>query len=612
MEIPFQALVENSSDAVVLVGADGTIRFASESSARVLGYAPGERLGANGFDNIHPDDLPQARQAFAEVLGQPGVSVTREVKVRHKDGTWRDIEVTLVNRLNDPQVASVVANYRDITARRRAEQALRESEERLRHIVEHAQDLIYYCSPEGRFTYVNPAAARVMGYREDELIGRHFMSLIRQDYHDTAGELYVRQLMDRRATTYFEFPAMTKSGETVWIGQHVQLVYENDAVAGVHAIARDISRQKVAEEQLRRSEVRYRSLIQGAAFGIYRASLEGAILDANPALAHMLGFDSVDDLMTRNMRDIYAVPSERAGLIAHYREHGSGTISTDVQWRRKDREVIMVRLTARGVPGDEERVEAFEGIAEDVTDRRVLEEQLRQSQKMEAVGRLARGVAHDFNNVLAAIMGSADLMHADMREGDPARAEAEAIIKAAERGASLTRQLLTFSRRQALEPQILDLHTVVRGVEDMLVRLTGDVTVRLHTPGESPRVRVEPGQVEQVLLNLVVNARDALGEDGTIDVVADVIDLDERRARDYPGMLPGAYARLTVRDTGSGIPPEAQRHAFEPFFTTKGPSKGTGLGLSIVYGIAKEAGGTVTFTTSPKGTTFEVLLPRIL
>ena len=239
------------------------------------------------------------------------------------------------------------------------------------------------------------------------------------------------------------------------------------------------------------------------------------------------------------------------------------------------------------------------------------EEALRQSQKMEAVGRLARGVAHDFNNVLAAIMGGADLMVARLHEGDPSRAEAQAIMKAAERGAALTRQLLTFSRRQALEPRVLDLHAVIRGVEDMVLRLTGDVTVRLHTPGASPQVRVEPGQIEQVLLNLVVNARDALAEGGTIDVTADAIDLDERSALDYHGIPPGSYARLSVRDNGTGIAPEAQRHAFEPFFTTKGPSKGTGLGLSIVYGIAKEAGGTVTFSTSPKGTTFEVLLPRV-
>jgi two-component system, cell cycle sensor histidine kinase and response regulator CckA len=612
MDVLFQTLVEHSADAVVLLTADGTIRFASESVARVLGYEPAERVGKSGFEKMHPDDATRARRLLADVLAQPGTPLQAEYRVAHKDGSWRHIEAVAVNRLNDPQVGAIVINYRDITARRRAEDALRASEERLRHLVEHAQDLIYYCSLEGRFTYVNPAAARVMQYDEAELIGRHFMSLIHRDYRDAAGALYARQLLDRTPTTYFEFPALTRKGDTVWIGQHVQLVYDGDEVVAIHAIARDISRQKIAEEQLRRSEVRYRSLIQGAAYGIYRARIDGTILDANPAIAEMLGYDSVDDLMTRNMTDVYANPSERKALIDHYRAHARETMSTDVQWRRKNQSTIMVRLTARGVAGDDGgEMSAFEGIVEDVTERRVLEEQLRQSQKMEAVGRLARGVAHDFNNVLAAIMGSADLLVARLPESDPSREEADAIMNAAARGAALTRQLLTFSRRQALEPQILDLHAVVRGVEDMLLRLTGDVTVRLHTPGASPSVRVEPGQIEQVLLNLVVNARDALGEGGTIDLTADAIDLDEQGVLDYQGIPPGSYARLTVRDTGSGFSPEAQRHAFEPFFTTKGPSKGTGLGLSIVYGIAKEAGGTVTFSTSRNGTTFEVLLPKI-
>ena len=611
MDVLFQTLVEHSADAVVLVAADGTIRFASEAVARVLGYAPGERVGRSGFENLHPEDASLARLFLADVVEKPGVPVPAEFRVRHKDGSWRHIEAVAVNRIKDPLVGGIVINYRDITARRRAEDALRESEERLRHIVEHAQDLIYYCSPEGRFTYVNPAAARVMKYEERDLLGKHFMSLIRRDYHDAAGELYARQLLDRVPTTYFEFPAITRTGETLWIGQHVQLVYENEYIVAIHAIARDISRQKNAEEELRRSEARYRSLIQGAAYGIYRTRVDGTILDANPALAQMLGYGSVDDLMTCNMSEIYANPAERAALIAHYRAHGSETISTDVQWRTRDQGVIMVRLTARGVTSEEGAPSVFEGIAEDVTERRVLEEQLRQAQKMEAVGRLARGVAHDFNNVLAAIMGSADLMMAQLRETDPAREEAETILRAAERGASLTRQLLTFSRRQALEPEILDLHKVIRGLEEMLVRLTGDFTLRLHTSGESPRVRVEPSQLEQVLLNLVVNARDALGEGGTIDVTADIVDLDERRALEYQGLPSGSYGRLTVRDNGGGIAPEAQRHVFEPFFTTKGPSKGTGLGLSIVYGIAKEAGGTVTFASSPRGTTFEVLLPRV-
>ena len=216
-------------------------------------------------------------------------------------------------------------------------------------------------------------------------------------------------------------------------------------------------------------------------------------------------------------------------------------------------------------------------------------------------------------NVLAAILGCADLMALRLAPDDPSFQDAEEIQKAAERGATLTRQLLAFSRRQVIEPQLLDLHAVVHGFESMLRRLTDNVELQLHTPGPAPLVRAEPGQIEQVLLNLVVNARDAMPDGGTIDVVAEAVELSEPAILAYPGMAAGRYARVTVRDTGVGIDPDVQRHVFEPFFSTKDPKKGTGLGLSIVYGIAKEVGGTVTFSsvsTGPiRGTTFDVLLP---
>ena len=232
---------------------------------------------------------------------------------------------------------------------------------------------------------------------------------------------------------------------------------------------------------------------------------------------------------------------------------------------------------------------------------------------MEAVGRLARGVAHDFNNVLAAILGCSDLLTIHLKPGDPAREDAEEIRQAAERGASLTRQLLAFSRNQVLEPHTLDLGAIVQEREHMLQRLAGDgVTLRVHANEGHVYVRVGPGQLEQVLLNLVANARDAMPDGGTIEVTVNEVTVDEPSAPRYPGISGGVYGRIVVRDTGVGIAPDTQAHVFEPFFTTKGPSRGTGLGLSIVYGIAKDAGGTVVFSTTPgHGTTFEVVLPKV-
>ena len=609
MDTLFHVLVQNSTDAIVMFDASGSIMFASDSSARLLGYTVAERMGRSGFELMHPDDIAASTANLEEVLRRPGVPIPGEVRLRHKDGEWRHIESIGVNRLDEPAIRAIVVNYRDVTEQRRAVEALRTSEERLRHIVERAQDLIYYCDAAGRFTYVNPTASRVMQYSEAELIGRHFFSMVRKDHQNLAGEFYLRQISKHTPTSYLEFPSVKKDGSTIWVGQHVELVFTDGRVTGVHAIARDISRQKDAEERLRASEARYRSLIQGAAYGIYRTTVEGQILDANPAIAAMLGY-TVDELLARKMTDLYASPAERAALIEKASGEPNQMRSSDVSWRRKDGTTIIVRLTARRVD-TEDGVSCFEGIAEDITEKHALDEQLRQALKMEAVGRLARGIAHDFNNVLAAIIGCSDLLALRLSPADPSFDEAQEIRKAAERGASLTRQLLTFSRSQMLEAKLVDLNVIVPQSDGLLQRMAGEnVPVRITTAGVPINVRIEPGQLEQVLMNLVVNARDAMPGGGTIDVRVEPITLDERSVLRYPGISDGAFARIAVTDTGDGIPLDMQPHLFEPFFTTKDPSKGTGLGLSIVYGIAKEAGGTVSFATADgQGTTFEVLLP---
>ena len=485
------------------------------------------------------------------------------------------------------------------------------SEGRLRQIVVQAPDLIYYCDAEGRFTYLNPAARLILKYEPDELIGRPFLSILREDYRETASTLLARQFRQPIPNTYFEFAAVAKTGETIWIGQHMQLDVEGGAILGFHAIARDISRQKDTEERLRRSEQEYRSLVQGAAFGIYRSTEDGRILDVNLALVQMLGYDSAEELLTYNMLDLYRSPEERAALLASgaHQHHGIG----EVAWKKKDGTPILMRLAARIVEGSEAGVTCYETIAEDVTERRALEEQLHQAQKMEAVGRLARGIAHDFDNILAAIIGYSELIIARLKPESAVGIDAREIRSTAELGAALTRQLLAFSRSQALEPRVVDLHRAFDTDINMLRQLMGpNVSLRADIAGPSPQVLIEPGQFEQVLLNLMVNARDAMPDGGIVTATIDAIELGPRDVLRYPGTLSGSYARLSVRDTGTGIDVETQPHIFEPFFTTKTPEKGTGLGLAIVYGIVKDAGGTITFSTTPgKGTTFEVLFPLV-
>ncbi|HVB37683.1 MAG TPA: ATP-binding protein, partial [Vicinamibacterales bacterium] len=277
----------------------------------------------------------------------------------------------------------------------------------------------------------------------------------------------------------------------------------------------------------------------------------------------------------------------------------------------KDGTPVRVRLSVRVVQS-ENAESYFEGIVEDVTERRALEEQLRQAQKMEAIGRLARGIAHDFNNILAAIEGSSDLLLARLPAGDPSRQDAEEIANASERGAALTRQLLAFSRQQPLPPRVFDLAASVRDMQPTLRRLAGSrIALHLQADADPSFVRAEPTQIEQVVMNLAVNARDAMPGGGTLTIAVGRRALDAATGARL-GLPAGPYARLTVEDTGTGIPRDMQAQIFEPFFTTKDPQTGTGLGLSIVYSIVRDCGGSVSLTsTVNRGTTFEVLLPLV-
>jgi len=370
---------------------------------------------------------------------------------------------------------------------------------------------------------------------------------------------------------------------------------------------------KRSEEALRRSEASYRSLIEGAAYGIYRSDLPGRILEVNPALVEMLGYASEEDLLSRNLTtDIYADPGERPRLIAQHerQEHFRGV---DVNWKRKDGAILPVRLTGRPVLDENGRLEYFEGIVENVAERRALEEQLRQSQKMEAVGQLAGGIAHDFNNLLEVIMGYSDLLTEGLPVGDPLRRQAEEIYKAGKRAAGLTRQLLAFSRKQVLQPRVLDLNVIVTDLQKLLRRTIGEhieFTARLSP--SLGRVKADPNQLEQILMNLAVNARDAMPHGGSLRVETTDIRVDEKLAQQHTGLRPGDYVLMIVADTGSGMDLKIQARVFEPFFTTKEKGKGTGLGLATVYGIVKQSDGYISVESAPgQGTTFRIYLPRV-
>jgi PAS domain S-box-containing protein len=365
-----------------------------------------------------------------------------------------------------------------------------------------------------------------------------------------------------------------------------------------------------AQEGLRRSEMNFRSLVTNAPYGICRCDSLGQMQDANPALLALLGYESVRELAGRHLRELYADTQQWFALADYLRspEPFNGLIA---EWKRKDGSSTVVRVSGRSVGADRDE-KVFELFAEDVTERRALEQQLRQSQKMEAVGRLAGGIAHDFNNLLMVISGYSEFL-LDRLGPEPAlRGPAQEIASAAERASSLTRQLLAFSRKQMLAPKVLDLNTVVTENVKMLTRMIGeDVELVMVPAADLGAVRADAGQVEQVIMNLAVNARDAMPTGGKLTLETANVSLDEDYARFHAPLQPGNYVMLAISDTGAGMDAETQSHIFEPFFTTKGP-KGTGLGLSTVYGIVKQSGGYIWVYSEPgKGTTFKIYLPRI-
>jgi PAS domain S-box-containing protein len=377
----------------------------------------------------------------------------------------------------------------------------------------------------------------------------------------------------------------------------------------------DLDERRRMEAALVESERAYRSTFDEAPVGIAHVSLEGAWARVNPRLASMLGYTAAD-LVARPVATVRSAEDEdreattRADLL-------SGAIDRAVRetrYRHRDGRVVRATVTLSLHRDVSNQPQYFIAIIEDISDRRALEEQLVQSQKMEAIGRLAGGVAHDFNNLLTAILGYSNLVLEELEPFHPARADVHEMRKASESAAALTQQLLAFSRKQILQPQVLDLNAAVARADGLLQRLIGeDIALVSRLDSELARISADPGQIEQVILNLAINARDAMPHGGKLTIETSNVELDQSYAAKHPGSSPGAHVMLAVSDTGIGMDEDTLAHVFEPFFTTKQRGEGTGLGLSTVYGIVKQSGGSIWVYSEPgRGTTFKVYFPRVV
>jgi len=608
------ALADFSVDAIVVVDADGVIRWANPSTAEVLGYQPAELVGLHVRDLVEPIDRDAWQSLVAKLFDDPSKSRSGGFRCRHKDGSIRWTEGVARNLLGEPRVGGIVVYYRDITEKKATEEQLKATEDRYGHLFYSAADIIFEADAEGYFRFVNPQTLKVFEFQPDEVIGRRFTEFIRADYRPQILQHYYKQTAERRPTSYVEFPALTKSGREVWLGQNAWIITDTAGnLVGMQAVARDITERRKAEEALRAAEAKYRALVEQSLMGVYIMQNERLVY-ANPKAADMLGFTQQELIDSSSAFD-FIVEQDRPLVrdqVSRLDPDRLPSVQLTVRGKRKDGEIIQVEAFCSVTEFNNQR--AILATVHDISDRVKLEDQLRQAQKMEAVGRLAGGIAHDFNNLLTAIRGNAELMSHRVKN-DPAMAsEVDEILHAADRAASLTRQLLAFSRKQVLQPMALDLNEIVQGVSRMTRRIIGaDVQLRLELGESVSQVLADPAQVEQVLLNLIVNARDAMPTGGTITVHTRNVTLDSNAPEIIQaGIAAGNFVMLSVTDDGIGMDQSTQARIFEPFFTTKETGRGTGLGLSTVYGIIRQTGGAITVDSERgKGASFKAYLPAI-
>ena len=588
----------------------------NDKLCQMLGYSRQELSRLTWAEITHPDDLLADVTRFEQMLTGTIDGYSMEKRFLRKDGTvlWAEVSIGCV-RFADGRVNYVLALLVDITARKQAEESLR----LFNILVENASDAIAMATPEGKHYYQNEAFTKLFGevgddppvtVYVDQAVGREiFRTLIAGGRWDGEVEMYGKD----RQVLHISLQAYANKDQD---GRVIGLV-------GVHT---DITERKRTEKALRKSEERYRTLVNNLPGLAYRCLNDAhwTMLFFSEGARQLTGYPASDFLDNRVRSYASIIHPEDAALVDRAVQDGVNAHRPyEMEYRivRADGATLWVHEKGQGIFDANGKLLWLDGVIIDINEQRQmqvekerLQAQLLQAQKMESVGRLAGGVAHDFNNMLQTILGYCDLTLNELPAGDPLQDNLNEIRKAARRSADLTRQLLAFARKQTAAPRVLDLNDTVAGMLKMLQRLIGENIDLVWMPGhELWRVKIDPSQLDQILANLAVNARDAISDTGTITIATENSCLDAAACADYPDCPPGDYVLLTVSDNGCGMDQATLTQIFEPFFTTKEQGKGTGLGLATVYGIVRQNNGILTVASAPdQGTTFRIYLPRIM
>jgi PAS domain S-box-containing protein len=634
-EEKFHLLFEQSADGNLILD-NGRFVECNEAALRIAGFTVKEQLIGLGPVDISPEYQPDSESSADKAERMITLAYENgfhyfEWMHRRFNGSELALEV-LLTAIPVKGRRLLHVSWRDISARKRAEEALRESEERYRSLVENSNESIFVAQ-DGMLRYVNRAGVQMGGYSEQEVFSKPFLELIHPDDRARIGELHLKRLRDEKVQSRNSFRIICKNGDIKWVELGGALIQFEERPA-VLSIATDITERKQAEEMLRESERRLSDIVNFLPDATFAIDTEGTITTWNRAIEQMTGKTKEQMLGCRNYE--YAIPfyGRRRPILIDltlenreetkekysYVERSGDTLTAEVftplLHEGKGAHLWGIATLLRNEKGM--ICGAIESIR-DITDRKRAEEekarleaQLQQAQKMESVGRLAGGVAHDFNNMLVVILGHTEMALEQVDPAQPLHADLEEIRKAAERSASLTRQLLAFARKQTIAPKVLDLNQTVEGMLTMLERLIGeDVHLSWLPKADLWPVIVDRSQIDQLLTNLCVNARDAIADVGKITIETGNSAIDEAYCADHAGFMAGEYVLLAVTDDGCGMDKETLSHLFEPFFTTKEMGKGTGLGLATVYGIVKQNNGFINVYSEPgHGTRFTIHLPR--
>lgn len=613
LEAHVRGLFDTAPIGLYRATPDGTILEVNDALIRMMGYPDRRAALAVQTPDLYVN--PEERARWRATVDREGAVRGFEMQLRRFDGStiWVDFNAQ-ATRDAAGRILYYEGSITDISERKRTEAALRESEERYRTLAEAARDFIYILDRDGGLTYVNTHGAAALGASPEALRGRSQASL----FPPAVADRHARRLAQ---VVQSGEPLETESHDTldgrdVWL--HTSLVPIKNAAGDVRAvlgISRDITARKRAEDALRESQEFLDGVMNSVPDAIFTVRMPDRVIEyVNRTVGEIFGY-APDELVGRDTRLIY--PDESAFLafgekLRQVLAHGHTRLRTEQTFQRKSGQAFPAELHGTFVHVSGQPVRLI-SIIRDTTERKALEAQVRDSQKLEAIGRLAGGVAHDFNNVLTAVLGYATLLIEELKDNPRLRADVEEIRRAGERAAALTQQLLAFGRRQLVQPAVVDLNATIRDLEDTLRRLVGDdVELRIRLASDLCLIRIDPRQLHQLLLSLTTNAHDAMPTGGRFTIETASAQLDAAAVRDRPGLAPGRYVSLAVTDTGPGMDADTLAHAFEPFFTTRNSSKGTGLNLATAYAVVKQSGGDVDVRSAPnQGTTFTVYLPCV-